>query len=526
MQVEQSVAVAPAATPLPRAVLVVMVLVYLYAFPYFDQLRSANELPRVLTTQEIVERGTFRLDRRMGELGSRWDIATTPDGHHYQNKAPGPSLLAVPAYLVLKLGGWTSVRASTWAFRVVVVALPAVLFLGLFYRLAGRFSDDDQARRTALAAYGLGSPAMPYAILFMSHQPAAVCAGAAFVIAVALCRGQVADGGLRRAGWAALVGLLAGLTLMMDYQSLLSAAAVGGYLVVCSRRRIRDGLFAILGAAPPVLGLLAYHRLCFGSPLKTGYSFADPVHHQGFMGLVGPSAQSFYYTLVDPSNGLLVLLPWVVLAPVGFVVVMATRELRRRAGAEAVVCLLVMAGYVMFMGSLVPQFSRAGWCVGPRYMTVALPFVAWLTVPGFALAGRWWPSRLVVQALVVASVVVFVTAATTYPHWPERLRNPLYELVFRLLWNGYAVHSLGTLVGLRGALSLLPFYTLVGAVTFWLLTSDRRRWWQVTALAFVLAAGIVGAHRAFPPTGPYAEQAYRWITSTWEPPPGPPLPRL
>ena len=511
----------PGRPPLRKSAFLLFALIYLYAFPYFDQLRSANELPRVLTTQEIVERGTFRLDRRMGELGSRWDIATTPDGHHYQNKAPGPSLLAVPAYLVLKLLGVTSLAASTWAFRVTVSALPAALFLWFFYRLSARFSYDEAARRTALAAYGLGSPAVPYAVLFMSHQPSAVCAGGAFVAAVTLVRSGFVP---RRAWLAALVGLLAGTSLMMDYQSVLAAVVVGIYLIACSRRRLFDGAFAALGSIPPGAALAAYHAANFGSPFKTGYSMADPVHAQGFMGMVGPSQQAFWHTLLDPSNGLLALMPWVVLAPIGFVVVMAARELRRRAGAEAVVCLVVTAGYLMFMGSLVPVFSRAGWCVGPRYMTVALPFVAWLAVPGFAAAERLVATRVLTRALVAASVVVFVTAATTYPHWPEGFRNPLYELVFRLLWNGYAPHSLGTLVGLRGLWSLLPLYLFAAAFLFWLLSRAARAGTVVTLVAFALGAGIIAGHRAFPLTGPYADRGYQWVVSTWEPLPPPPPP--
>ena len=288
----------PAPRPLAgKTIFFLFALVYLYAFPYFDRLRSANELPRVLTTQEIVERGTFRLNARMNELGSRWDIATTPDGRYYQNKAPGPSLLALPAYLVLKLFGVTSLRASTWAFRVTVSALPAALFLVFFYRLSARFSIDEGARRSALLAYGLGSPAVPYAVLFMSHQPAAVSAGGAFVAAVTLVRQGFVE---RRPLRAALVGLLAGISLMMDYQSALCAAAVAVYLLACSPRRIHDASFALLGSAIPLAVLAAYHAACFGSPLKTGYSMADPVHAQGFMGLVGPSKLAFYYTLHRP----------------------------------------------------------------------------------------------------------------------------------------------------------------------------------------------------------------------------------
>jgi hypothetical protein len=500
----------------PRPVFLLIAAVYLYAFPFFADLRSANELPRVLTTQEIVERGTFQLDARLGELGSRFDIAPTHDGHFYQNKAPGPSILAVPTYVVLKMLGFTSVKVSTWAFRVTVVTIPALIFLWFFLRLSTRFSPDVTAGRTALAAYAFGSPALPYGVLFMSHQPAAVCAGGAFVAAVTLVR---ADHVRRRPLVAATVGLLGGLSVMMDYQSALAAGLVGLYLVLFSRRRLHDGALAIAGTLPPGLALAAYHTVCFGGPLKTGYSLSNPVHEQGFLGLVGPSLSSFWHTLLDPSNGLLILMPWCVLALVGAVVVFASRERRRAIGAEVGVCLLVVGGYLLFMGSLIPSFSRAGWCVGPRYMTMALPFLAWLAVPGFAAAGRRLVTRLFAQSLVVASAVVFVTAATTYPHWPEQIRNPLYELVFRLLREGYAVHSLGTLVGLRGLVSLLPLYVLAAGLLFWLMASGttwlRHRYTAVAA--FALGAVLIMGHRMFPLTGPYAERAYHFVTSTWEP---------
>ena len=146
--------------------------------------------------------------------------------------------------------------------------------------------------------------------------------------------------------------------------------------------------------------------------------------------------------------------------------------------------------------------------------------MAWLAVPGFAAAGRWLATRLLAQAPVVSSCVVFVTAATTYPHWPEQLANPLYELVFRLLRNGYAVHSLGTLVGLRGIYALLPLYVLAAGLVFWLMASGTRlRHGNTTVAAFALGAVLIMGHRLFPLTGPYADRAYDFVTSTWEPPP-------
>ena len=44
---------------------VAFVVAYVYAFPYFGALRHANELPRILATEELVDHGTFRIDARL-----------------------------------------------------------------------------------------------------------------------------------------------------------------------------------------------------------------------------------------------------------------------------------------------------------------------------------------------------------------------------------------------------------------------------------------------------------------------------
>src|SRR4051812_2819769 len=88
--------------PLGVLFFALLALVYVYPFPYFDQLRSANEMPRILMTEQIVDARTFSVDARVHEMGSTLDLSRGPDGKLYPNKAPGPSLLAIPAYLVCK----------------------------------------------------------------------------------------------------------------------------------------------------------------------------------------------------------------------------------------------------------------------------------------------------------------------------------------------------------------------------------------------------------------------------------------
>jgi hypothetical protein len=501
----------------PLRWLLVFAFIYFYSFPYFEKLWSANEVPRVFLTQEIVDHHRLWIDAQMAGEASKHalDVGVAPNRHFYPDKAPGLSFLAVPLYSLARLFGHPSMRTCTWLFRVLIVTLPALIFLPFFLGMARLFAPDERACRTALVAYALGSPVMVYSLLFLSHQLAAGCVGGAFMAAVALARRQTARPFLV----ALLAGFLAGSSVLVEYQSVLALSVIGIYFVVRVPNRIRAIGAALLGALPPALVLGIYHTLAFGSPFRVGYSFAiQDTMRTGFLGMVGPSAACFWITLFLPSNGLFALAPWVIFAVVGAIALARDREAWARCGAEAVVCVAVPVVYVAFLSSLVPYMTHAGWSVGPRYMTAALPFVAWLAAAGFRAVERSRPARVLAQALVVGGVVVFVTAATTYPHWPDRLRNPLYELAFPLLTHGYAVHSLGTLVGLHGFLSLAPLYAVVLAATVWLLSrGPGRSLWQ-TALACILAAGLVAGHRAFPPTGAYAKKVWSFVTATWEPP--------
>jgi len=496
--------------------LAVFAFIYLYSFPYFEKLWNANEVPRVFLTQEIVDQHHLWIDARIpagGRINSL-DVARAPNGHIYPDKAPGLSFLAVPFYAVARLFGHPSLRVSTWLFRVFGVTIPALLFLPFFLGMARRFAPDQRACHAALVAYALGSPVMVYTLLFISHQLAGACVGGAFVAAVALARRETARPFLV----ALLTGFLAGLSVLVEYQSVLAVLVIVIYFVLRVPNRVRSVGAALLGALPPTALLCTYHALAFGSPFKTGYNYVlQNTMHQGFMGMVGPNAASFWITLGLPSNGLFALAPWVIFAIVGAIAVARDREARARCGAEAVVCAVVPLLYIASLGSTVPYQAHAGWSVGPRYMTAALPFVAWLAAAGFRAAGRFAPTRVLAQALVVTAAVVFVTAATTYPHWPDRLLNPLHELSFPLLIEGFQPHSLGTLVGLWGWLSLAPLYAVVLGAMFWLLSrGPRNQLWQ-TALAFVVAAGLVAGQRAFPKTGDYATRVGGFVRATCEP---------
>jgi hypothetical protein len=218
-----------------------------------------------------------------------------------------------------------------------------------------------------------------------------------------------------------------------------------------------------------------------------------------------------------PSNGLVVLAPWVLLALVGIAVVATLRGVRRRCGPEAVACAAILLADILMLSSLVPYMSRNGWSVGPRYMTLAMPFAGWLAVIGLQAAKRNRVTHVVSLALVLASAAVFVVGGTMFPHWPDRLQNPLYDLVFPLLGRGYAVHSLGTAVGLHGILAILPLYLFTLLAILWLLGLLGRSLLPRAALVCGLAALLVLGHRAFPKTDQTQVNPWPMIHTIWEP---------
>ena len=109
---------------------------------------------------------------------------------------------------------------------------------------------------------------------------------------------------------------------------------------------------------------------------------------------------------------------------------------------------------------------RAGWCVGPRYIATVAPF---LMLPMLRLwprvERRWWLTAIAV-GLLIPSVVLNVVSGALYPHYPESFDNPVFDLAFPLIGEGYAPYGLGWLLHLPGRWALAP----LGAAWCW------RRW--------------------------------------------------
>ena len=426
-----------------------LALLYLYSFPYFARIRSANELPRIYLTMAMVERGAFDI----GDYPAAYQ--GTPDlsiyrGKYYANKAPGMSLFAVPGYLLVNLvGDPGDLKQLFFWLRLFGATLPSLLFLVLLWRTLGQLVRDRRLRQFVLLAYACGTMALPYGTVLVAHQLSAALIASAFCLILLWSRGR----GTR---WTLLgAGLAAGGAVFVDYQAAFIGPPLFIYLLARSRPRLKCAALFCTGAALPLAALLYYHWRCFGSPFSTGYQhLANPVFaawtSRGFLGLEFPEWRRLIKLHFSADDGLFYYSPFLLLAAPGLYLMLRERVLR----AEGLLCLGVLVFFGYFAAALV---LISGWDVGPRYVIVALPFYL---VPIAVLFDRLpkHPATLFVPAgMVLASLLTYLWVAAVFPHFPDNFSNPFFDLTLRFSLAHYLPYNLGWLLGLEGAYSLLPY---------------------------------------------------------------------
>jgi hypothetical protein len=528
-----------------------VLLAYLVVFPFFGRVNNPNENVRVWATRALAVHGSFAIDPVLHEWGEVGDRAEA-GGHRYSSKAPGTSLLGVPVHFVhdrlarALTGGPPSQRASTWALRVFTVVLPLGLFLLLLGRRVESESGSPLARDLLTLGVGLGTLLYPYGLTFVGHAQSAALLFTGFL---ALTPGAAYAGAHdpdTGRGWAGtlpparliVAGLLVGLAVVFEYQTLFAAAVVGLYALWQLRRQLPALLWFALGAAGPALLLALYHRALFGGVLSLPYAHLDDegyrlYHHaQGFMGLGRPRAKVIGYAFASVDYGLFVFSPFLAaglvaaLAGVTGVGRGAGRGRDRQALAVHVVTLAVTAVMALFLAGMANW--RGGWCAGgPRYITAVVPFLA------FSLAVAWKPllaagtgaglaARTGLTALVLVSVFLCGLAGAIFPHFPLQFDNPIFDLVLPLVNQGYVPHGLGTALGLHGWAALLPWLLVVAVAvggTLASLAAARPRWTAGAAVALA-ALLLVGLSAVRTGRDREEEQTRETVRGMWEPPPG------
>jgi hypothetical protein len=386
----------PRREPLLLALVAVAALLPVYAI-------NSQDRSRLCLAQALVH----------GRLANDACLARTVDrarfgGHLYSDKAPGMSLLELPAAEavrlppVQRLGGFDR---RIWVVRLLSSGL--AFLAGAF--LVGRVSEGlaPGFGGAALVAFALGTLVEPLAAANFGHVAAGTLAFAGFLLA---WRGRHAA-----------AGLAAGAAVLVEYPTAGVAALVALYLLP---RGLRPFLAYAAGVAPAAALLAAYDAAAFGSPWHLSYRYVANrfarEQHGGLFGIGVPHLHGLEQVLVG-DRGLLVISPIVVAAAIGLVL------LARSDAAEALLCLAVTVFFVVLdCGYFLPY---GGVSPGPRFLVPALPFLALGLGPAF----RRWP----LPAFALAAASALATIGTSLAWMAnEHLRGTIWGELARVVVQG------------------------------------------------------------------------------------------
>ena len=427
----------PTLTWLVWLVCTLLVFAYLLPVPYFDALNNPNENVRVYMTRAMVDFGTMAIDPVIAEWGYVNDKATI-HGLMYAGKAPGTSYLGIPGYwlystLCAATDSAVTREGAVWACRLSGSLLPCVFFLFAFAAHMRTVSRHATLQVTGIVLLGVGSTFYPYAMLFASHS----------AIAAALCGSyflMLRHRESPEAWWIpALSGFLLGSAVCMEYPAAIGGLILAVWGTLTCRHHARFVLGHLAGATPPMLALIAYHMV-FGGPFETAYAhlenpeFAESVS-EGFFGLARVQPRALWGSFFAPSNGLFWFMPWSILAVLALLPGILDRKLRE----SALLTTAILVSYTIFI-SMVDNW-RGGWTAGPRYIMPVIPFlVVWLVKVldrAYHVVGSWWWIRLPAYALTVPAVFACSLSALYFPHYPEEIENPIFEISVWFLTHGY-----------------------------------------------------------------------------------------
>lgn len=388
---------------------------------------NPNNATRLFAAISLVEAGDATID----EFEALTSDKARFGGHYYMDKAPGMTLMALPAvWLANALTGDRSanhaadfaspglprflrlrLRLAVALGPALLTALAAVLLLDLATGITG----NARAGLVAALGYALGSPVWGWSTTLFGHAPVA----ALLLIATwAVWRGTAGARENLRWRYPLLAGAALGWAVVIEFP-----AACGGLAIALwALWRMRDmplpararliGLATLAGLAA-LVPLALYNAHAFGSPFTLGYQGVVGFEgmERGLFGLTYPHIEVLAQIIAGPDRGLIWVAPVLALGAVGLrhlTRAPATRDLGWLAAALVALVLLYNASYFYWDG---------GHSTGPRHAIPALGFLALGLAPlwqAWGRTGRRWIAGLLGLSLFLNLAIA--AALVTTPH--------------------------------------------------------------------------------------------------------------
>ncbi len=378
------------------------------------------------------------------------DIATF-EGHHYADKPPGQSILALPSIWATRavVGAADPMRPGIFGLYLTAAILSTNGLFGAFasallYLLARRLGAGDRGAVFAAMILAIGTPFLGWSTVLFGH----VLSGSLLLVALALaCWPRAAP----PTAWRGLaVGLVLGVLLLVDFTALPAAALVALLHLYGARRAgglAMRALAMLVGAIPGVATLLIYNALAFHSPFRLGYSEVVGFEgmRSGLFGLSLPSLGVLAQITLGLYRGLLPLSPVLILVPFGLArMPRANRDVAIVISGTIIASLLINSSYFYWDG---------GSSTGPRHLVSMLPLAC---LPLAFLQPRMFAARAGIAVLAVASVLISGICASTEILADSRIAAPFFDDILpRFLTPEGWSYALPLLVSWLGFAALL-----------------------------------------------------------------------
>ncbi|GAA0297813.1 hypothetical protein GCM10009087_04540 [Sphingomonas oligophenolica] len=405
--------------------------------------------------------------------------------HVYLDKAPGMTLMAMPAVAIADMLTGTSaalypkkitnhglaqfmrlrLRLAVAMSIAILTALAAVLLLDLATGITG----NPQAGLVTALGYALATPVWGWSTTLFGH--AAV--GALLLIATwAIWRSTSSAGTLGRLRYPLIAGAALGWALVIEYPTVIPGLPIVAWAIWRTRTLDWPGRARIFGltAAAGIIALLpliAYNEIAFGTLFKVGYSGVVGFDgmNQGFFGLTYPKLAVLGEITFGTARGLFWVAPILFLAPFGIARLIRapeTRDLGLLATAIVILVLLYNASYVYWDG---------GFSTGPRH---SIPMVGFLAL-GIAPLWRDWRAtgRGWIAGLVASGIVLNLAIAATEIAAPSEFRFPLVNPILKGFVQGKIRDIPGDYWGWPPLLGLLSWLAVALPLLWWIVSEAR-----------------------------------------------------
>ncbi len=307
---------------------------------------------------------------RMGTFGV--------DGALYAKKAPTPSLAMTPLIPLIDAAPWLTTRATVMLFNPLVTALTALLL----YTLARRLDARPGIAFALGLIYGLATFAIVYVKTLFGEPLAALLLLIAVLQLIAPTRRQRNE---------IIAGVALGALIGINNAYAVFAPLLALYVLMDRSAPPLPRLLRLLLPVAVTVALLGgYNWMRFGSPLDTGYHFAEG---EGFN---RPVLTGLYGLFVSPYRGVFWYNPILLLAIPGWFV------LRRRLARPAWLMLGLIAADALIFSAWWSWHGGIVW--GPRFLLPVTPLAVALIVPLLDRPRRL--TRIVLVGLLTLSLGV------------------------------------------------------------------------------------------------------------------------